>query len=145
MVGLEGKYKRPVVCRLFRARLVPRAGDKRSRSSPPTSRTRPGRVSLFGDEIEQITEFDPLTGQKTGELKSVKIYANSHYVTPAPDAQPGDQVDQGRAESHRLGRAGEGGAACWRPSGWSSARASTIEMLEATGSCAGIRVTIRAI
>src|SRR4029078_423454 len=39
------------------------------------------RVSLFGDEIESITEFDPLTGQKTGALKSVKIYANSHYVT----------------------------------------------------------------
>ncbi|MEP6564763.1 MAG: DEAD/DEAH box helicase family protein, partial [Mesorhizobium sp.] len=42
------------------------------------------RISMFGDEIEQITEFDPLTGQKTGELKSVKIYANSHYVTPRP-------------------------------------------------------------
>ena len=42
------------------------------------------RLSMFGDEIEAITEFDPLTGQKTGELKSVKIYANSHYVTPRP-------------------------------------------------------------
>ena len=42
------------------------------------------RISLFGDEIETITEFDPLTGQKTGDLKSVKIYANSHYVTPRP-------------------------------------------------------------
>ena len=42
------------------------------------------RISMFGDEIEQITEFDPLTGQKTGDLKSVKIYANSHYVTPRP-------------------------------------------------------------
>ena len=35
-------------------------------------------------EIDAITEFDPLTGKKTGELKSVKIYANSHYVTPGP-------------------------------------------------------------
>ncbi|MGZ8370432.1 MAG: DEAD/DEAH box helicase family protein, partial [Caulobacteraceae bacterium] len=42
------------------------------------------RISLFGDEIETITEFDPLTGSKTGDLKSVKIYANSHYVTPRP-------------------------------------------------------------
>jgi excinuclease ABC subunit B len=42
------------------------------------------RISLFGDEIEEIAEFDPLTGQKTGDLKSVKIYANSHYVTPRP-------------------------------------------------------------
>jgi excinuclease UvrABC helicase subunit UvrB len=53
---------------------------------------------MFGDEIEEITEFDPLTGQKTAELKSVKIYANSHYVTPRPDAEAGDQVDQGRAQ-----------------------------------------------
>ena len=42
------------------------------------------RITMFGDEIETITEFDPLTGQKTGDLKSVKIYANSHYVTPRP-------------------------------------------------------------
>ncbi len=42
------------------------------------------RVSLFGDEVESIHEFDPLTGQKTDELEFVKIYANSHYVTPRP-------------------------------------------------------------
>lgn len=42
------------------------------------------RIGLFGDEIESISEFDPLTGQKTASLESVKIYANSHYVTPRP-------------------------------------------------------------
>src|SRR5437667_12326676 len=42
------------------------------------------RVNLFGDEVESIDEFDPLTGQKTDELKFIKIYANSHYVTPRP-------------------------------------------------------------
>src|SRR5689334_7360257 len=42
------------------------------------------RVSFFGDEIEDIVEFDPLTGQKAASLDSVKIYANSHYVTPGP-------------------------------------------------------------
>src|SRR5262249_2858174 len=42
------------------------------------------RVNLFGDEVESIEEFDPLTGQKTDELEFVKIYANSHYVTPRP-------------------------------------------------------------
>ncbi|KEG19256.1 UvrABC system protein B [Bartonella bacilliformis Ver097] len=42
------------------------------------------RISLFGDEVETITEFDPLTGKKTDDLQSVKIYANSHYVTPRP-------------------------------------------------------------
>src|SRR6202046_1577561 len=45
------------------------------------------RIGMFGDEVEQIVEFDPLTGKKTGELPSVKIYANSHYVTPRPTLQ----------------------------------------------------------
>ncbi len=42
------------------------------------------RISLFGDEIEAISEFDPLTGEITGSLPEVHIYANSHYVTPRP-------------------------------------------------------------
>src|SRR6201986_3942308 len=42
------------------------------------------RVNLFGDTIEQIEEFDPLTGHKQDQLEFVKIYANSHYVTPRP-------------------------------------------------------------
>ncbi|WP_295695853.1 DEAD/DEAH box helicase family protein, partial [uncultured Maricaulis sp.] len=42
------------------------------------------RIGFFGDEVEQITEFDPLTGKTMTELKSVKFYANSHYVTPRP-------------------------------------------------------------
>src|SRR4029453_6186049 len=42
------------------------------------------RISFFGDEIEEITEFDPLTGQKIAALDFVKVYANSHYVTPGP-------------------------------------------------------------
>ena len=42
------------------------------------------RIGMFGDEIELIVEFDPLTGQKTQDLEFVKVYANSHYVTPRP-------------------------------------------------------------
>src|SRR5712672_468330 len=42
------------------------------------------RIGFFGDEIETISEFDPLTGQKTQDLEFVKVYANSHYVTPRP-------------------------------------------------------------
>lgn len=42
------------------------------------------RISFFGDEIEEIVEFDPLTGKKVASLNSVRIYANSHYVTPGP-------------------------------------------------------------
>ncbi len=42
------------------------------------------RIALFGDDIESIREFDPLTGEVTAELGEVNIYANSHYVTPRP-------------------------------------------------------------
>jgi excinuclease ABC subunit B len=42
------------------------------------------RVVLFGDDIESISEFDPLTGEVTGKLEGITVYANSHYVTPRP-------------------------------------------------------------
>ncbi|HSM53528.1 MAG TPA: DEAD/DEAH box helicase family protein, partial [Erythrobacter sp.] len=42
------------------------------------------RISFFGDEIEEIAEFDPLTGKKGATLEKVRVYANSHYVTPGP-------------------------------------------------------------
>ena len=42
------------------------------------------RLSFFGEELESITEFDPLTGAKTDTYDKVRIYANSHYVTPGP-------------------------------------------------------------
>ncbi len=42
------------------------------------------RLSFFGEELEKITEFDPLTGEKTGTFDQIRIYANSHYVTPKP-------------------------------------------------------------
>ena len=45
------------------------------------------RLSFFGDTLEKIIEFDPLTGKKLAELSSTKIYANSHYVTPRPTLQ----------------------------------------------------------
>ncbi len=45
------------------------------------------RFSLFGDQLEGITEFDPLTGEKTAVLDRIKVYANSHYVIPGPTLQ----------------------------------------------------------
>ena len=42
------------------------------------------RLSFFGDELEAITEFDPLTGEKTDNFDRIRVYANSHYVTPRP-------------------------------------------------------------
>jgi excinuclease ABC subunit B len=94
------------------------------------------RVTLFGDEIEQITEFDPLTGSKTGDLKSVKIYANSHYVTPRPTLNQAiksikEELQHRLQELEKAGRLLEAQRLEQRTR-------FDLEMLEATGSCAGI-------
>ncbi len=94
------------------------------------------RISLFGDEIDTITEFDPLTGHKTDSLKSVKIYANSHYVTPRPTLNQAiksiKQELTGRlAELEAAGRLLEAQRLEQRTR-------FDLEMLEATGSCQGI-------
>jgi excinuclease ABC subunit B len=51
---------------------------------PSQYEDRAWRITLFGDEIEKISEFDPLNGEQTAVLDNVSIYANSHYVTPRP-------------------------------------------------------------
>jgi excinuclease ABC, B subunit len=94
------------------------------------------RITLFGDEIEAITEFDPLTGKKTGELKSVKIYANSHYVTPRPTLN--QAIKSIREElKHRLVELEQAGRLLEAQRLEQRTRFD-LEMLEATGSCAGI-------
>ncbi|WP_407936827.1 excinuclease ABC subunit UvrB [Jiella pelagia] len=94
------------------------------------------RISLFGDEIESIHEFDPLTGSKTGDLKSVKIYANSHYVTPRPTLN--QAVRQIKEElKHRLVELEKAGRLLEAQRLEQRTRFD-IEMIEATGSCAGI-------
>jgi excinuclease ABC subunit B len=94
------------------------------------------RISMFGDEIETITEFDPLTGQKTGDLKSVKIYANSHYVTPRPTLNQAiksikEELQHRLVELEKAGRLLEAQRLEQRTR-------FDLEMLEATGSCSGI-------
>ncbi|HEX9323331.1 MAG TPA: excinuclease ABC subunit UvrB [Xanthobacteraceae bacterium] len=94
------------------------------------------RICLFGDEIESIDEFDPLTGQKSDELKFVKVYANSHYVTPRPtllQAIAGIKLElrQRIEELSRMGRLLEAQRLEQRTR-------FDLEMMEATGSCAGI-------
>jgi excinuclease ABC subunit B len=60
---------------------------------PSHMEDRAWRFSLFGDELESVTEFDPLTGQKIGNLDGVRVYANSHYITPGPTiAQAMEQI-----------------------------------------------------
>ncbi|KAB2692061.1 excinuclease ABC subunit UvrB [Brucella pseudogrignonensis] len=94
------------------------------------------RISLFGDEIETIAEFDPLTAQKTGDLQSVKIYANSHYVTPRPTLNQAiksiqEELQHRLAELTRAGRLLEAQRLEQRTN-------FDLEMLEATGVCNGI-------
>ncbi|MGW9232871.1 excinuclease ABC subunit UvrB [Pseudorhizobium sp. NPDC055634] len=94
------------------------------------------RISMFGDEIDAITEFDPLTGSKTGDLKSVKIYANSHYVTPRPTLNAA--IRQIKEElKHRLAEL-EAAGRLLEAQRLEQRTRYDIEMMEATGSCAGI-------
>ena len=94
------------------------------------------RISMFGDEIDAITEFDPLTGSKTGDLKSVKIYANSHYVTPRPTLNAA--IKQIKEElKHRLAEL-EAAGRLLEAQRLEQRTRYDVEMMEATGSCAGI-------
>ncbi|MFM7347469.1 MAG: excinuclease ABC subunit UvrB, partial [Tagaea sp.] len=103
---------------------------------PAHCEDRAWRVSLFGDEIEAIWEFDPLTGEKKAELKEAKLYANSHYVTPQPTleqaiAQIKTDLKARLAELNAAGKLLEAQRLEQRTT-------FDIEMMAATGACAGI-------
>ena len=94
------------------------------------------RLSFFGDELESITEFDPLTGHKTDAFEKIRIYANSHYVTPRPTMQQAikgiktelrQRLDQLVAEGKLL-----------EAQRLEQRTNFDLEMLEATGVCNGI-------
>ncbi|MGQ3134115.1 excinuclease ABC subunit UvrB [Phenylobacterium sp.] len=94
------------------------------------------RVSLFGDEVETIVEFDPLTGKKTADLEGIKIYANSHHVTPRPTLN--QAVLQIKAElKERLEWLVANGKLL-EAQRLEQRTTFDIEMIQATGSCAGI-------
>ncbi|MBO9696084.1 MAG: excinuclease ABC subunit UvrB [Sphingopyxis sp.] len=94
------------------------------------------RVSFFGDEIEEITEFDPLTGKKIASLNYVRVYANSHYVTPGPTLKQATEairheLAERLKELETEGRLLEAQRLEQRTN-------FDLEMIAATGSCAGI-------
>jgi excinuclease ABC subunit B len=94
------------------------------------------RIMMFGDVIEAIAEFDPLTGKKTAELESVKVYANSHYVTPRPTLR--QAVNSIKTElKPRLDWLIANGKLL-EAQRLEQRTTFDIEMIEATGSCAGI-------
>lgn len=94
------------------------------------------RISMFGDEIESITEFDPLTGKKRGALKTVKIYANSHYVTPRPTLNQAQEKIKAELK-HRLEELNAAGRLL-EAQRLEQRTQYDLEMLAATGSCQGI-------
>ncbi len=94
------------------------------------------RISLFGDEIETITEFDPLTGQKSSDLESVRIFANSHYVTPKPTLQQASRLIRTELKS-RLAEL-EGAGRLLEAQRLEQRTQFDLEMIEATGTCNGI-------
>jgi excinuclease ABC subunit B len=94
------------------------------------------RVSFFGDEIESIVEFDPLTGKKNSDLPQIKVYANSHYVTPGPTLQQAThairhELDERLKELVIEGKLLEAQRLEQRTN-------FDLEMIAATGSCNGI-------
>ncbi len=94
------------------------------------------RLTLFGDELEAITEIDPLTGEKASKLKSIRIYPNSHYVTPGPTMR--QAVDQIKTDLKARLLEFEAGGQLLEAQRLEQRTQFDIEMMEATGSCAGI-------
>ncbi|MEX2277081.1 MAG: excinuclease ABC subunit UvrB [Cucumibacter sp.] len=94
------------------------------------------RLTLFGDELEALHEFDPLTGERTAELDKITVFANSHYITPKPTLAQAVKTIQAElretlAEMNAAGKLLEAQRIEQRTQ-------FDIEMILATGSCAGI-------
>ncbi|MEK6540760.1 MAG: excinuclease ABC subunit UvrB [Pseudomonadota bacterium] len=94
------------------------------------------RIAFFGDEVEEISEFDPLTGKKAASLNFVRVYANSHYVTPGPTLKQASE-----AIKHELAVTLKDMAEAGKLLEAQRLEQRTnfdLEMIAATGGCAGI-------
>ena len=94
------------------------------------------RVSFFGDEIEEITEFDPLTGNSGTKLNNVRVYANSHYVTPGPTMKQASEAIRFELTERLKELVSEG--KLLEAQRLEERTNFDLEMIAATGSCAGI-------
>ncbi len=116
-------------------------GDFRARGDtielfPAHLEDRAWRFTLFGDEIEKIVEIDPLTGEKGTSLEAVKVYANSHYVTPKPTLEQAVQNIKVELKTRLAELLVEG--KLLEEQRLRERTNFDIEMVLATGSCAGI-------
>lgn len=94
------------------------------------------RMSFFGEELESLTEFDPLTGEKTDTFEKIRIYANSHYVTPRPTMQQAIKSIKAEQVKRLEQLVGEG--KLLEAQRLEQRTNFDLEMLEATGVCNGI-------
>ena len=106
----------------------------------PASEERIVRVEFFGDEVERITEIDPLTGELLAERKEINVYPATHYVTPN-DKLKAAIVDIEAEMEERVGAAGGARAASSRARGSASARRSTSRCSASSGSARASRTT----
>ena len=94
------------------------------------------RLSLFGDKLEKIEEFDPLTGDQVRELNLIKVYANSHYITPKPTVE--QAIINIRKELEVTLKKHKSENKLLEAQRLEERTKFDLEMIEATGSCAGI-------
>lgn len=94
------------------------------------------RISLFGDEVDEISAFDPLTGKRSERLERIRIYANSHYVTPRPTLA--NAIKQIKIDLRSRLKELENSAQLLEAQRLEQRTQYDIEMMEATGACPGI-------
>jgi excinuclease ABC subunit B len=94
------------------------------------------RISMFGDEVEEIVEFDPLTGKAGAKLNAVRVYANSHYVTPGPTMKQAAAAIKFELEERLKELVAEG--RLLEAQRLEQRTNFDLEMIASTGSCAGI-------
>jgi excinuclease ABC subunit B len=94
------------------------------------------RINFFGDDIEEIVEFDPLTGKKVASLDYIKVYANSHYVTPGPTLKQAMEAIKHELSERLKELVAEG--KLLEAQRLEQRTNFDLEMIAATGSCAGI-------
>ncbi|MGB3553116.1 MAG: excinuclease ABC subunit UvrB [Jannaschia sp.] len=94
------------------------------------------RLSFFGNDLESIVEFDPLTGAKSGDMDKIRVYANSHYVTPRPTMQQAIKGIKAELQMRLDQLVGDG--KLLEAQRLEQRTNFDLEMLEATGVCNGI-------
>jgi len=94
------------------------------------------RISLLGNKVEKIVEFDPLTGSKTKDLNLIKLYANSHYITPRPTIE--QAIVEIKKELEITLKKYKSENKLLEAQRLEERTRFDLEMIEATGTCAGI-------